>query len=261
MRRIGAVVLVLLLAPACGLLGADDPLATAGERLADIRSGVMTLRLVAATRSGPDTGFEVAGPFSLPEDDSLVEADLRLRELGPEGAPPIRFTSTGETAVVEVEGNSYELTPEQADSLRGKAGAGDQGPFDGLDLESWVIDSEVSEGESIDGVETERISGRLDVVAAAQDLFAMARDYGGVSVPAIEGEEAERLSDAVESSSLEVLTGKEDGLLRRLDIHVDLEAGAPERLAPALSELLGVSFELLLEIEDPNEPIEVSPPE
>jgi hypothetical protein len=124
-----------------------------------------------------------------------------------------------------------------------------------------VIDPEVSEGEVLDGVETERISGRLDVVAAAQDLFAMARDFGGVSVPAIEGEEAERLSDAVKSSSLEVITGREDGLLRRLELQVDLEASAPKKLEPALSDLLGVGFELLLEIEDPNDPIRVAPPE
>ena len=261
MRRIRVAALLILVAPACGWPGSGGPLATAGDKLGDIRSGVMNLRLVAATRSGSETGFAISGPFSLPSDESLIEADLNLRQLGPQAAPQVRFVSTGEAAYVEVEGKTYQLPPEQAESLRGDAEAGEGGPFDGLDLDSWVIDPEVTEGEELDAVETQTIRGRLDVVAAAQDLFDMARDFGGVSLPAIEGEEAERLSDAVESSSLEVVTGREDGLLRRLDIQVDLAASAPERLEPALSDLLGVGFELLLEIEDPNEPVQVTPPE
>ncbi len=113
----------------------------------------------------------------------------------------------------------------------------------------------------MDGVETETITGRLDVVAAANDLFNLARDFAGTTVPAIEGEEAERLRGAVESASLELIVGRDDELLRRLRIDVDLAATAPDRLEPALSELLGVRFQLLLAIEDPNEPVRVDPPQ
>lgn len=97
-------------------------------------------------------------------------------------------------------------------------------------------------------------------MAAANDLFGLARDLGGTTVPAVEGEEAERLRAAVESASLEVVIGRDDELLRRLRIDVDLTATAPDRLEPALAELLGVRFQLLLAIEDPNEPVRVEPP-
>jgi hypothetical protein len=120
-------------------------------------------------------------------------------------------------------------------------------------------DPETSEGEPVDGVETETIAGRLDVVAAANDLFDLARDFAGTTVPAIEGEEAERLRGAVESASLELIVGRDDELLRRL--RIDVAATAPDRLEPALSELLGVRFQLLLAIEDPNEPVRVDPPQ
>jgi hypothetical protein len=250
----------VLLAAGCGPRGADGPLAAAGEKLADIRSGVMTLRLVATARSGADTGFEVSGPFSLPEDDSLPTADLTLEQLGVKSAEPVRFISTGRSAYVETGGTAYELPPENTESLRGDPEAGQEGPFDQLELDSWVIDPKTSEGETVDGVETETISGRLDVLAAANDLFGLAQDLGGTTVPGIEGEEAERLRAAVESASLEVVIGRDDELLRRLRIDVDLSASAPERLEPALGDLLGVKFSLLLAIEDPNEPVRVEPP-
>jgi hypothetical protein len=250
----------VLLVAGCGPRGADGPLAAAGENLADIRSGVMTLRLIATTSSGADTGFEVSGPFSLPEDDSLPTVDLTLEQLGVHGAEPVRFISTGKSAYVETGGTAYELPPQSTESLRGDPQAADEGPFDQLELDTWVTDQTSSEGATVDGVETETISGPLDVVAAANGLFGLARDLGGTTVPEIEGEEAERLRAAVESASLEVVVGRDDELLRRLRIDVDLTASAPERLEPALAELLGVRFQLLLAIEDPNEPVRVEPP-
>lgn len=170
------------------------------------------------------------------------------------------FISTGKAAYVEIGGTAYELPPENTESLRGDPQAAEEGPFDQLELDTWVTDPETSEGETVDGVETETIAGRLDVVAAANDLFGLARDLGGTTVPAVEGEEAERLRAAVESASLEVVIGRDDELLRRLRIDVDLTATAPDRLEPALAELLGVRFQLLLAIEDPNEPVRVEPP-
>jgi hypothetical protein len=250
----------LIFAAGCGARGSDGPLAAASEKLADIRSGVMTLRLAATTRSGADTGFEISGPFSLPEDDSLPTADLTLEQLGAPRAVPVRFISTGEAAFVEVGGTAYELPPEKTESLRGDPQAAEEGPFDRLELDTWVNDPETSEGGEVDGVETEMIAGPLDVVAAANDLLEMARDLGSTTVPSIEGEEADRLRGAVESASLEVIVGRDDDLLRRLRIDVDLVATAPDRLEPALSELLGVRFHLLLAIEDPNEPVRVEPP-
>jgi hypothetical protein len=220
----------------------------------------MTLRLSAMTRAGADTGFQISGPFSLPEDDSLPTADLTIEQLGVQAGQAVRFISTGDAAFVEVEGTAYELPGAQAESLRGDPQAAEEGPFDQLELDTWVSDPETSESGTVDGVKTETLAGRLDVVTAANDLFDMARFFGTTTVPEIEGEEAERLRSAVESASLEVVTGRDDGLLRRLHIDVDLAAGAPDRLEPALSELLGVRFQLLLEIADPNEPVEVEPP-
>jgi hypothetical protein len=260
MKRPVAGSVLLLCLFACGPFAADDPLAATQAKLGDIRSGTMELRIVASSRSGEATGFALTGPFSLPEGDALPEAELTLEQIGTEELGPLVFISTGDVAFIEVEGQAYKLPAEQTPSLRGAAEPGDQGPFSGLDIVAWVSEANVSDGGMLDGVETEIVRGDLDVVAAANDLLEAARDFGGVDVPAIEDQEAERLGRAVESASLELITGKEDRLLRRLRIAIDIGASAPANLDPALADLLGVEFRLLLEIRDPNREVVVRPP-
>jgi hypothetical protein len=248
-RRLVTVVVVLFLTGACGALGSDDPLVETTERLGEIRSGRLRFRLVAATHAGERTGFEVAGKFALPASRGLPEADVTYSRIGTEPAfPPLRFIATGEQAFVEIEGQAYELPPGQVDALRGAVDSGDQGPFDQLDIEAWVPERRVSEGGTVDGATTERIRGELDVVAAANDLLAMARSFAGAAVPRLEGKQAERLENAVDSASLEVVAGEDDHLLRRLRVAVDLGGRAPESLKESIEDLLGVSFDLELEL-------------
>jgi hypothetical protein len=259
-RPVAGSVLLLWLSVACGPFAADDPLTETAAKLGDIRSGTMELRVMASSRSGEATGFALTGRFSLPEGDALPEAELALEQIGTEEPEPVVFIATGDAAFIEVEGQAYELPAEQTPSLRGAAEPGEQGPFSGLDIGAWVSESNVSDGGMLDGVETEIVRGDLDVVAAANDLFEAARVFGSVDVPTIEDREAERLGRAVESATLEVITGKEDRLLRKLRIAIDFGASAPASLDPALADLLGVEFRLLLAIRHPNGHVDVRPP-
>ncbi|MFN2491128.1 MAG: hypothetical protein ABR529_15635 [Actinomycetota bacterium] len=169
------------------------------------------------------------------------------------------FISTGDAAFMEMDGATYELPPEQVAGLRGSPDASRRGPFDELDVDSWVIDPAVEEGARLDGVPTERLRAEVDVVAALNDLIGMAGSLGAQTEP-IEGEDAERLRRVVRAAQLELSTGREDGLLRRLTLDVDLGARPAPALREALDGLLGVSFSLRLDISGPNEPVQVSAP-
>jgi hypothetical protein len=258
-KRVLATCLLAVVTVACNPL-ADDPLGVTADKLGEIRSGTMVLRIVASTRGGDDTGFEIGGPFSLPEGESLPEAELAYERLGEEVSEALVFVSTGEAAFLEVDGQAYELPPEQVSTLVGSADPGDEGPFDGLDVSAWAIEPKASEGDVVDGVETEVVRADLDVVAAVNDLFDMARDFGAADLPSVKGDEAERLRRAVETATLELVTGKEDRFLRRLRVAIELGARAPEDLDPALRDLLGVRFKLVLSISDPNQEIDVPAP-
>ena len=73
----------------------------------------------------------------------------------------------------------------------------------------------------------------------------------------LEGEDASDLRRAVRSARLEMVTGAEDRLLRRLKL--SMEIGTGERIG--LGDLSGASVLFDLRIDEPNRPVEVKSPQ
>lgn len=262
MKRIFATALAAVALAGCGGTDPGDVLAETTQNLAELNSGLIELTVAVQSEGEPDgeeqaAGFELAGSFQLPEEGRLPVADLRYTDLaGDEGARS--FVSTGDAAYVEVQGQMYELSDEQAATL---IGGDDDGasPFQGLSVEEWILDAELSEGRGLDGEEVDRITGDLDVAVALNDLFTLAGAFGAGGDP-IEGREAERLDNAVQTATIEVVSGTEDRLLRRLLIEVDLGLDPDLEVTQALGPLAGTGFTLDLSISEPNQAIEVQPP-
>ncbi len=234
------------------------PLEKTAAKLGDIRSGNMEMRLVASTPAGQKTGFELKGPFSMPEGQGLPEADLTYTRFAGKAEDVFGFVSTGDAAFIRVGQRTYCLPNEKVQSMRGSDDAGNRGPFSGLDLDDWVPDSEVVTSE--DGSNTETVSGELDVVAAINDLLGIARDYGGIDRPEIEGDDAELLRGAVKQANLRMVTGKDDRILRSLLVTVDFGGDPPEAFRKALEGISGVNFTLQLKLAEPNSEINVETP-
>lgn len=263
MKRMAAVAAVMLTLASCGSDATEVVVETA-DNLEEVRSGLLELRVSAASAPGEDeaaeAGFELIGSFQLPEEGALPVADLRYTDIGADEPVTQGFISTGDQAFIEVDGQAYELAPEQTQTLVGTSAA-DGSLFEGASVDEWLIDPELNEGESLDGAEVDRVSGELDVVMALNDLFGIAQRFGAsTGFTTIEGDEAERLERAVQSSHIEIISGAQDRLLRRLLIEVELAVADEVDLADALGPLTGASFTIDMSISDPNQPIEVEPP-
>ncbi|MFN2471433.1 MAG: hypothetical protein ABR583_10715 [Gaiellaceae bacterium] len=267
-RVIAASLAVLALAAGCGGDGGEgaadarDRLARTAAKLGEIRSGVLDLRLVLDPK-GNDTervGFEVHGPFALDE-GGAARFSVDYTQIHGEREATVKLISTGKQAYVTVGGTSYELPPGQAAELRDAGGAvgGDDG-LGQLELDDWIQDPRLSDGDDVGGDETDRISARLDVAAAAEDLLALARDAGAGDVGELSQEELKRLRDAVDEATIEVLSGSDDDLLRRLDIDASLGLDVPDELADLVGEVVGAKLDVELTIEHPNEPVAVTAP-
>ncbi len=258
--------LALLLMPAgCGN-GAGDALDETAEKLGEIRSGriSMTLKVTPSTADS-QVGFELNGPFSLPDrGGELPEAALRYTQIAGTRRGDVQFISSRKEAWVEVEGQAYELPPDQVEGLAA-GGAGGASPLADLDVASWTKDAELEDGEPVAGEQTERIRAEVDVVRALNDALSVAGRLGGdgqvAGLQPLQGTDAEQLESAVSSSSLEVLTGKEDRLLRRLTLNLDVGLSAPRELAGGLGLLRGARVRLDLRIENPNAPVDVEAPD
>jgi hypothetical protein len=117
-----------------------------------------------------------------------------------------------------------------------------------LKIGSWVREPKLADGPALDGAPTQRITAKLDVRAAARDLLRVAGALGP-GTGAL-GQSQDQFERAVKSSSFELLTGKDDRLLRRLRIGIELRA--PGGRTALVRFALGVRR--------PNQPVRIATP-
>lgn len=263
-----AAVLLLVLTPACGGAESAQSVLSETERsLGDIRSGELLLALAAAPAGSADgqVGFELEGRFAVAEaQGDLPLADLTYTRITGEQRVSNRFISTGEMAFAQFDGKWEELDESQVASLRvGPEEDVGQG-LEGLRLDAWIDDPELRAGPQVGGDETDLlVAGLVDPVAVLNDLvgFASGFENDPDQLPkTLEGEGAERLRRVVSKSEAKVLTGRDDRLLRRADVVLEMRANADAALREALGPLAGVRLEMTVEVHKLNQPISIEPP-
>jgi hypothetical protein len=122
-----------------------------------------------------------------------------------------------------------------------------------------VKNPKVSDGGEVGGVSTKRVSGDLDVVAAANGLLDLIRQLGR-NAPTIEGDQAKQLDQAVQSSSFDLWAGRDDQVFRRLLLKADLGLEVPESLRRVMGAVVGAKIDFELAVSNPNKPVSVQPP-
>jgi hypothetical protein len=77
----------------------------------------------------------------------------------------------------------------------------------------------------------------------------------------LEGNAAEQVRRAVEASNVDLLTGRDDRLLRHLELVIDVGLGQDRtELKTALGDLQGARLRLVLHPTEINQPVQVEPP-
>ena len=259
MKRLAFLLAVLALA-GCGGGGeesATDVLGETGDNLSDIRSADLSLDLLFSANSGEQQGFRLEGPIAL-EDGKLL-ARVEYTQIAGGNTANTTFISTGEQMFVEVDGVAYELPPKLVAEIEEATGDLEvEGLGDRIELGNWMRDPKLSDGGDVGGTDTDHISARLDVVNAVNGLLEIAAGFGGFEAPpAVEGQAAEQLRRAVEAASIDVWTGKDDRLLRRLALSVEF---APEAQGE-LRSVLGLAVEFEMSLANPNKDVSVTAPD
>jgi hypothetical protein len=259
LRRAASLVALVLLLSGCGGGEANQVLSDSASSVGKLRTGNLTLRLVVSPRQGTKgrIGFELRGPIAL-RAEGLPVAKIAYTQIAGSHEGTATFISTGTKAYAEVNGKAYELPPSSAESIR-QASGGSGGGLAELRIDNWVKHPTVADGGEVGGVQTRRVSGDLDVVAAANGLLDLIRQLGR-NAPTIEGDQAKQLEQAVRSSSFDLWAGREDHVLRRLLLKADLGLEVPESLRRVMGDIVGAKIDFELAISNPNEPVSVQPP-
>ena len=213
--------------------------------------------MVVSPREGTKgrIGFELHGPFAL-RPGELPIAKIAYTQIAGPRKSTATFISTGANAYAEINGKAYELPADATESVRQAAeGVGGSGGLGSFDIASWVQDPVLGP----DDEHTDHVSAKLEVVNAANGLLSLLRSLGS-DAPVIDGDEADRLRDAVESSRFDVWTGRHDRLLRRLLMDASLGLEVPESLRRVLGDVVGAKVEFELAVDRANEAVTVAPP-
>ena len=261
MRRAALIAVVAL--AGCGG-GNDEEAADLLERgfSTDVRSGYATVDAELELKGiegfeGPlrlrlDGAFEVAGgePTEVPN----VDMDFHLSGAGREVSGRVVLTLAN--AWVTYGGIDYEVGEElwaRARQAYGEQGQGQPLTFAdaGMDPLEWVDDAEVEGEERVSGVRATRVSGTLDVEATLRDSNELA---GSEALPdSVLGD----VEDVIEDIEFDAWIGA-DGIWRRIATEASFEV--PEEERDSVGGLEGVDLALELELDRPNELVEMPAP-
>jgi hypothetical protein len=250
-----------LLAAGCGG-GSDEEAGDLLERgfATDVRSGVLSVEAevrlsgIAAvagplqlTMEGP---FEGGGPTELPD----MEMDVRVSGMGQDFAG--RALLTQENLWVEYGRTTYEAGEELWAEVRRaieQQGAGRPRTFAeaGADPLAWVEDLETEGGEEVAGAQTTKVTGTVDVEAMLRDVNRLSPDRQ-VPESALRGVE-----DLLHDVEFEAWIG-EDDIWRRISAESEFEV--PEEERDSAGGLSGGRISFEMELDDPNEPVEIEEP-
>jgi len=260
MRRLLIVLAALaLLVPGCGGGSssggnAQQVLSETASNLGKIRSGELALELSFGGMGSDKSGFQLNGPFALKQ-GALPEAQLDYTQIAGSKSVTSTFISTGDKAYVSTRGVTYVLPPKLADQVRSAVGTG-TALGQQFDLSSWIEEPELLDGGDVGGASTDKVSARLNVVNAVNSLLQLASQLQ--SKPALSTPQSQaQVRRAVEKATIDVWTGKDDRLLRKLDISIKFSPTASQKV----KSLVGASLLFHLAITNPNEQIHVEAPQ
>jgi hypothetical protein len=235
----------------------------------------LTLDVEAAGEQGGSLEASLSGPFQGEPDDpqTIPELDWTATAKGSGGDFDLDFSGglvvTADNAYVQYDGKAYEVgsetfkqIKEQLEAQDGEAdvptsftegckqaleqaGATDTSGCD-IDLETWVTNLSDEGTAEVGGTTAVHVHGDLDVEKVLTDIGNLAASFPGVTSSGFDPSQLGAFAGAVTNASMDVYSGEDDHLLRKLDLAltIDPSAIAGEGSVPIDTIDIGFGLEL-----------------
>ena len=267
MRRLALLLLFVLGAFMLGSCGGDDDQTGVENLLDQAFSGQIhsaDLKLEAEIELNgllkDPIKIEAEGPFRT-NPGKLPSADIELRIGSGNGGQTITsgVLTTGDRVFLKFQDVYYEQPAAQVRQAnralaRGK-GSRPLGEL-GLDPRSWLAEAKDEGDAEVGGVETNHVSGTLDVARLMRNLNVFVRKSAGAlgsskeTPPRLTEKDIQALADAVKNPSFDVYSGKQDNLIRRVSGKIEFDI--PEASQAGLGGLKGGSITFSVELRNVN---------
>jgi hypothetical protein len=281
LSRIRALTAIAV-ALACGLLVAacggggnnEEPQQVLHQTFSNptpIRSGTFDLDVRIETSGGSSPGkleAKLGGKFQSRGSGQFPLFDFDVSVHGEGGTQSFTgsggLTSTGSQAFVQFQGTEYAVPQSLYDEFvstyaqlqsqsKSQSNSGLLQAL-GIDVSKWLTDLKNDGTEDVEGTKTIHISGKANVPQLVDDLKRIAQRAGSAA-GTVNPAEFDALKGIITSGDIDINSGEEDKLLRRLQLNFDLKPppgtpGAPD----------SVTFFLQLNLADVNKPETIQAP-
>jgi hypothetical protein len=234
----------------------------------------------AAQLQGP-VNVKMSGPFQgldkkIADTGKVPEADLKVSASAAGQEFNAGFISTGDKVYVNFRGTDYVLPDSQFRRLvrqlerAQRRDANSKSPdlsALGIEPKNWLKDAHDEGTTDVGGTETIHISGSVDVPKMLDDFDRLLKQAGKLNLSqqqlnqlpqGIPQSSRDQIQKAIEKADLDIYTGKDDKVLRRLEAKIKFNV--PESLRTQAGGLKSGEINLSLEITDINEPQTIEAP-
>ena len=236
----------------------------------EIKSGKFDLALDIT--SGGEVGavkVKVAGPFESQGQGKVPKLDINASLEGGGQSLEAGVTSTGDQGFVSFNGTDYEVSgPIWKQFTAGFEQSASKGSDQslatlGIDPRKWLTNASNDGEAKVGDTDTIKITGDVDVPKLLDDVnaaLAKIRSIGGSQAESLPeqltAEQKQEAVDAIKDLSVEIYTGAEDTILRRMLVTMKIDAPAGGSTAAQSAD---VKFDL--QLLDLNEDQEIEAPE
>jgi hypothetical protein len=237
----------------------------------DIKSGKLDLTLNADS-GGQSFVVKVSGPFESQGSGKLPKLDIDASLEGGGQSFKGGLTSTGDQGFVSYGGTDYAIPATIFQQFKAgfeesakKSGAnGNQSLASlGIDPRKWLTNAKNEGNAKVGDTDTVKITGDVDVPKLLDDVNAALqklRTLGGAQAAQLPQElsaqDKKQAEDAIKALNVEIYTGADDKIMRRMTVAMKLEVPQSAGGSPQAADL---KFDL--QLLDLNEDQEISAPE
>ena len=119
--------------------------------------------------------------------------------------------------------DAYEQSVRQAQAQQGNQDASTFFERLGVDPQTWLTNLSNEGDEDVEGTETIHIHGDADVDQIVSDLARIAQRVPGGAAPELDQAQLDQVKNAIKEASLDVYSGKDDQILRKLSLSLSIE--------------------------------------
>ena len=239
-----------------------------------ITSGTLDISLDGSAQGQQSGNFNatISGPFETDPNDpnAFPQFDLAANVGGSSGGPSISFSgsliATKDNAYVEYQNQAYEVgsdvfkqfTQSYAQAAKqSQSQRSNQNVFDrlGIDPSTWLTNVSNEGTTDVEGTDTIHVHGDADVAKIFTDLQKVAQQTGGATAQQFTPQQLDQLKSAVKQASIDVYSGTDDHLLRKLALSLQI---TPPAGTSATVSSVDLNFSIALS--DVNQPQTISAP-